>query len=193
MDNIRERKKLIRKEMLALRNELTREEYLINNRNIRALFSTITYGYTPQNFMSYVNIGKEVNTRNIIECLLLDGKKVSVPICVTETTRLIASQIYDLAELAPSHFGLLEPIAEFVRQVDPKEIEVVLVPGLAFDRRGNRLGYGKGYYDRFLIKLSPRALKIGLAYSFQIIDEVPIDDFDIPLDIIVTEREIIVV
>ena len=61
--------------MLALRNELTREEYLINNRNIRALFSTITYGYTPQNFMSYVNIGNEVNTRNIIECLLLDGKR----------------------------------------------------------------------------------------------------------------------
>ena len=193
MDNISERKRLIRKEMLIMRNGLTKEDYLINNRNIHALFSSLKFDHCPQHYMSYVNIGKEVNTRNIIERLLLDEKKVSVPICVTETTELIASQIYDMAELTSSQFGLLEPKADFIRKLNPKEIEVVLVPGLAFDRRGNRLGYGKGYYDGFLIKLSPNALKIGLAYNFQLMDEVPIDNHDIPLDIIITEKEIIVV
>lgn len=191
MDNVSERKRLIRKEMLSLRRALSMENYIKTNNDIQTLFNSMAFNRRALNYMSYVNIGKEVNTRNIIERLLLDGKNVSVPVCIPETTRLKASQIYDFSDLESSQFGLLEPKSGLIREVNPKDIEIVLVPGLAFDRKGNRLGYGKGYYDGFLIELTSGALKIGLSYSFQIIEEVPVDDFDIPLDIIVTEKEVI--
>lgn len=191
MNPINEEKKTLRKEMLDLRNGLTKDEYLNKNKSIEKLFNSLEFRGVSQNFMSYVNMGKEVSTREIIKSLLGESKVVSVPLCVTKTTELVASQIHSLGDLEPSNFGLLEPKPELVRPVQPGDIDVVLIPGLAFDRMGNRLGYGKGYYDRFLTKLSSKALKVGLAYSFQIIERVPVDHLDVPLDMLITEEEII--
>lgn len=189
--DIDQRKMILRREMQKLRDNLTTKEFLSRNGGILSLFNSLQLENLSQNYMSYVSIGNEVSTMEIIEELIKKSKKVSVPVCISDTSQLIASHILDLGELIPSQFGLLEPRKDLIRPVDPKELDIVVVPGLAFDRNLNRLGYGKGYYDRFLPNLSSKSLKIGLAYSFQIIEKVPVDDYDIRLDLIITEEEII--
>lgn len=191
MNKISHSKIVLRKEMKKLRSQLTREEIFERSRRIHHNFYSLRLKNSLQNYMSYVSIDNEVSTLELIGDLLDAKKNVSVPICVPETTQLIASKIYNLDELTTSHFGLLEPRNEFIRPVDPMDLDVVLIPGLAFDRNCNRLGHGKGYYDRFLTKISSNALKIGLAYSFQILEQVPKDSFDIKLDIVITEKEIL--
>ncbi|NLI60335.1 MAG: 5-formyltetrahydrofolate cyclo-ligase [Clostridiales bacterium] len=191
MTHINNKKDKIRSKMKRLRNELTMDEVLDKSSSIQNLFNLFRSEHSIENYMSYVSIGNEVRTVGIIEKLLEEGKNVSVPLCIPERTGLVASRIYHLDELEPSYFGLLEPKKEFIRPVEPQAIEMILIPGLAFDRKGNRLGLGKGYYDRFLTRLSANVLKIGLAYRFQIIEEVPIGSWDVPLDIIITDKEII--
>ncbi|NLN42488.1 MAG: 5-formyltetrahydrofolate cyclo-ligase [Clostridiales bacterium] len=191
MKDIIKEKNQLRTEMQELRNRLTKEEILDRSSKIKSQLFSLLNKNSYKNYMSYVSVRSEVRTIEIIKELLRDEKKVSVPVCVIETTKLIASQILHMNELVPSHFGLLEPKNDLIRPIKAETLEVVLVPGLAFDRKGNRLGYGKGYYDGFLKRVSPNTLKIGLAYSFQVIKEVPVDFMDVPLDIIITENEII--
>ena len=97
--------------------------------------------------------------------------------------------IIDFDSLIPSgRFGILEPIE--LAKITYKSIDMVLVPGVIFDKNGYRLGYGLGYYDRFLNKL-PKAVKVGLCFDFQVMDKVPREEHDIPVDYIVTDKEII--
>ena len=189
-DIIKEKRKL-RTEMQELRNKLTEEEILDRSKKIKDQLNSLLNNSSYKNYMSYVSVRSEVRTIEIIKQLLKDEKNVSVPVCVPETTELIASQIFHMNELVPSHFGLLEPKSDLIRPIEPETLEIVLVPGLAFDRKGNRLGYGKGYYDGFLKTVSANTLKIGLAYNFQLIEEVPVDSLDVPLDMIITENEIV--
>ncbi|NLJ40699.1 MAG: 5-formyltetrahydrofolate cyclo-ligase [Clostridiales bacterium] len=191
MDNIDNMKSALRTKLGTQRNLLSSNDILEKSMTIKNHFLSLALVNPLKKFMSYVSVGNEVRTIEIINELLIDNKEVSVPLCVPETTQLIASQIFDLNELSPTHFGLLEPRNAFIRAVDPLELDLVLIPGLGFDRGFNRLGHGKGYYDRFLSKLSKDTLKIGLAFSIQIVEEVPIGSHDIPLDIIITEEGII--
>ncbi len=136
---------------------------------------------------SYVSISNEVDTHSLIDLALDSGKRVAVPV-VEPNRALIHREIRGLAELSPSGSGLLEPSGEDGAVVPPDAFDVVLVPGLAFDRAGNRVGYGAGYYDRFLA-MAP-AVKIGLAYDFQLFDRLPAGPRDIPMDVVVTESGI---
>lgn len=141
--------------------------------------------------MSYVSFGSEAETRPIIEHALSQGKKVAVPYCISEGRRLLACVITSLDDLIPGTWGILEPSDPYKRVLDPKEIDVAVIPGLAFDRNLNRLGYGAGYYDRFLPSLNEDATKIGIAYDMQMTDALPADPHDIPMDYIITESGII--
>ncbi|TDA66950.1 MAG: 5-formyltetrahydrofolate cyclo-ligase [Clostridia bacterium] len=142
--------------------------------------------------MSYVAFRHEVETRDIILRSLAMGKKVAVPLTVSREKRLIPSQVYDFpGDLAPGCWGILEPKTEALRPVDPSEIDLVLVPGVAFDRHGNRLGYGGGFYDRFLAQLPAHSASIALAYDFQVLPEVEHGQQDWPVNIIITEAEVI--
>ena len=136
---------------------------------------------------SYVSIANEVDTHILIDLALDSGKRVAVPVVKSSRT-LIHREVRSRAELKPSGFGLLEPSLEDGAVVPPDAFDVVLVPGLAFDRAGNRVGFGAGFYDRFL-SLAP-AFKIGLAYDFQLFDRLPAGPRDIPMDLIVTESGI---
>jgi len=146
---------------------------------------------TAKTVMAYVAMPYEVKTDFIINTLLNMGKDVAVPVCVPASYELIASKILNLDELMPGHYGILEPKKEYLRPLEPSVLDIILVPGLAFDVYGNRIGHGKGYYDRFLSKVSPKALKIGLAFDFQVLSELPVDHYDIPMDCIITERGMI--
>ncbi len=101
-------------------------------------------------------------------------------------------EIRSLDELVPGTWGILEPPENSRKVVPAEEIDLAVVPGLAFDRQFNRLGYGAGYYDRFLPKLKKNAVKAGICYSIQLIDQIPVEAFDIAMDIIVTDTEVLV-
>lgn len=95
-----------------------------------------------------------------------------------------------LKNLQKGRFGILEPKNK-IRLKSFSKIAAVIVPGIAFDKKGNRLGFGKGYFDKFLKKIKSDALKIGLAFSFQVLKKIPTTKNDIKMDFIITEKEII--
>ena len=131
----------------------------------------------------------EVDTLGFIISMLEGGKHVVVPRCTGEERRLENIRIKTLDSLKPSTYGLLEPEHDPVRIVRPDKFDIIIIPLLAFDRSGGRIGFGGGYYDTLLELCS--CTKVGLAYSFQEVEHVPYEDHDIKLDIIVTEKETI--
>ena len=138
--------------------------------------------------MFYVSMKDEVNTHNMIREALLT-KRVVVPVCEKETLSLKLSELKDFSELQKGSYGVLEPKPEFICPVPKEEIDLVVVPGHAFDETGLRVGRGKGYYDRFLGTIS--APTVALAYDFQVMASVPSEPHDVPVDQVVTEERII--
>jgi 5-formyltetrahydrofolate cyclo-ligase len=134
--------------------------------------------------MFYAPIKQEVDTTGMIS-LALREKTVCLP--VVRGGEIVPVEVEDESWLARGRFGIIEPRAG--NPVDAKDIDVVIVPGIGFDVRGNRLGYGRGYYDRFL--KTARAAKIGLAYDFQVVEALPVHDHDVRVDRIITESKII--
>ncbi|MDR2705154.1 MAG: 5-formyltetrahydrofolate cyclo-ligase [Planctomycetaceae bacterium] len=138
--------------------------------------------------MIYLSFGNEVQTTSF-----LDVCPVVVPCCDEDT--IVPIRIFSQNDLEPGRFGILEPKQyvrnDFKRHVTPEQLDVVLVPGFAFDKSGNRLGRGKGYYDRFLSQFTSETLLIGLAFECQIVEQVPVDVWDCPVSIVVTEKRII--
>lgn len=136
----------------------------------------------------YVSSGREVDTRALISRAIADGKQVAVPV-VRGKGQMVFQAIASLEDLKPAHFGLLAPPPDAAHVASPDVFDWVITPGLAFDRCGRRVGMGQGYYDRFLPRT--RAVRIGLSYAFQVVDAIPVERHDIPMDLIVTEREVI--
>ncbi len=135
----------------------------------------------------YVAMPHEVDTVPMIERALASGMRVCVPRCDMKTVELTFYEIRALADLRAGTWGILEPEPHPERAVRLEDVRCVLVPGVAFDPDGNRIGNGKGFYDRFLKKLKPGAAKIGLAYSLQMVPRVPVDAHDVKLDFVLTD------
>lgn len=131
---------------------------------------------------------REVSLKYLIGKSILEGKKVFLPKTWLEEKILTFHQIFSFADLRPGPFGLLEPPLENP-ELNPKDFDVMFVPGVAFDLKKGRIGYGGGFYDRILG--NTKALKIGVAFSFQIFKELPLEKHDQKVDIIVTEKGII--
>ena len=131
----------------------------------------------------------EVDTLGLIYRLFDEGRSVIVPKCECEGEKLVGICIRSFEELMPGKFGLMEPQYDCNKVVRPGELDLVLAPLLAFDRRGGRLGLGGGYYDSLLAQCSCSVA--GLAYSFQEVDRVPTESHDQHLNIIITEKEVI--
>jgi 5-formyltetrahydrofolate cyclo-ligase len=137
--------------------------------------------------IGYVSIRSEVPTRPLLEALLRDRKTLLVPY-VTEDGALQAAPVVTLDELEPGYRGIPEPRARV--PVDPASADVVVVPGVAFDARGHRLGYGGGFYDGFL-KRCGRAIRIGLCFEVQLVESVPVADRDEPVHVVVTDERVL--
>lgn len=132
--------------------------------------------------MSYVSLDYEVNTEEIIKEALEMGKVVAVPVTVKKDKIILPSRITNVEEeLVPSKFGIKEPKNEFIRIIPKESLELILVPGIVFDKKGARIGHGAGYYDRFLKTLPPHIKTIGLAFDFQIVENLPVLPHDIPV------------
>ncbi len=139
---------------------------------------------------SYVAFAGEIRTRPIIEEALCRGWRVAVPVVSPEPGgALLLSEVKDLeAELRKGRLGIWEPRASAIRPVMPQVIDCFVIPGIAFDRGGRRLGFGQGYYDRLLAGARPDAWRIGLAFSCQMADRIPSDPRDIRMHRVVTEK-----
>ncbi|NOZ19581.1 MAG: 5-formyltetrahydrofolate cyclo-ligase [Planctomycetes bacterium] len=136
----------------------------------------------------FVPMADEVDVTELIRASLRTGKRVCVPTCSTKDHRLIPAELSSLDELAPGAYGIPEP--KTVREVAVGDIDFVLVPAAGFDPKGNRLGRGAGYYDRFMSRPEFRAVKCGVGFETQVLDEIPYDDHDLPVDILVTDQRI---
>ena len=135
----------------------------------------------------YVALPYEVQTWRMIEQMLSKGKRVAVPVVRPRTKRLWLSEIRDpAAELARGAFGVWEPLPSARRPVRVRDLDLVLVPGLAFDRRGRRLGHGHGYFDRFLARLPKTIPTVGLAFRFQLLDRLPVAPHDYAVQTVLT-------
>ncbi len=175
-------KNKIRQEMKIKLAALAPEEYHPLNFTIEQRFFNLPILQTSQTIMLYYSIDHEVATVSIILKLLKAGKKVALPTCI-DKTNIRAGIVDDLNELRPGVFGIHEPLLSSV-EMNPAEIDLLIVPGVAFDRNGMRLGHGAGYYDRFLSKTT--GYKLGLAYDFQIIDNFAYESHDVPMDALLT-------
>jgi len=132
--------------------------------------------------------GKEVSLSKAIGKSLVNGKKVYLPKTWPKDRRLTFHRVYSFSDLVSGPFGLLEPNPKN-EEADLGSLEVIFIPGLAFDVKGYRLGYGGGFYDRVLKETS--ALKVGVCYSFQLLESLPVEPHDVPVDLILTEDGII--
>jgi 5-formyltetrahydrofolate cyclo-ligase len=140
---------------------------------------------------SYVGKEGEVETAGIVGKLLARGKRVLVSVTDRKNHAIVFSELRGLDELAPGTFGILEPKPNALRPRALDEAHVIIVPGVAWDERGFRLGYGKGYFDAALDALRKPVPLIGLAFEFQIVSRIPEEHHDIPVDMLVTDRRTI--
>lgn len=154
------------------------------NRQIQEKFLTDSAMKQAKSVFLYLSFGSEVDTIPILEELLRRGVRVSVPRCHKETRTMDAVAITHLSQLKPGAYGILEP-EPALPIISPKEIDLAVVPALAFDKEGYRLGYGGGYYDRFLAEFS--GISVGLAFSDCITEHLPREEFDKPVDVVITE------
>jgi 5-formyltetrahydrofolate cyclo-ligase len=140
--------------------------------------------------LTYIGVKSEVGTGAIVRDALGKGKRLAVPYVAGDTLR--AAFIESTADLEPAQFGLLEPIPEVrndpLRVCDISTVDLFVVPGVAFDRAGGRLGHGKAYYDRLLAGAKPEARFIALAFECQVVDSVPMTPTDIHMHSVVTEK-----
>ena len=142
--------------------------------------------------MFYVDVRTEVRTRQALPAALASGKRIVIPYCVDGELELFHLESMDELELGM--YRILEPKAELrgilAKQTPVEELDLVMVPGVAFDRRGGRTGHGKGYYDKLLEHALPKTPLIALAFECQLFPEIPMQDHDIFMDKVVTEAAI---
>lgn len=184
-------KKDLRKNILEKRSQLTRENIIDYSKTILNTVTNLDAYKNAKRIMCFVSMGTEVDTHPLIEKAISDGKSVVVPITVDATRELLLSDLFSLSELEVADHNIEVPKEEFVRLVEPETVDLVLVPGLAFAKNGHRVGYGGGYYDRFLAKLDESVPKIAIGFDLQVVDEVPTNKFDIAVDSLITEKRII--
>ena len=144
-----------------------------------------------RSLMVYVDFRNEVGTASLIVRALEEGKRVSVPITGIKEKKLTPSELLDYpGDLEPGAWGILEPGKDCIRPVHPGDLDMVVVPGVAFDPAGNRLGYGGGFYDRFLPGTRPGIVYLAPAFEIQMVDNVFPGPLDVPVHIVITEERI---
>ncbi len=183
-----ETKDQLRREILAKRESMNKVEALKRSASILRLVMGLSEYRRAKVVHTYVSSKpNEVDTRRLIDRCFKEGKRVVVPVVDSRKRSLKHSEIRNSNELQPATFGIHEPI--HLREVDISEIDLVIVPALVLDSHGNRIGFGGGYYDRFLKEISCK--KIALAYDFQVLESIAPSKDDVGVDVIVTETRVI--
>ena len=173
-------KKSTRQQLLEKRRLLSAQQVIASDQSGIKLGHNLVAAYSPKNVAVYWSVGNEFSTRGLIHVLLEANTCVALP-KINKDDRMKFYQFESGKKLLLGSLKIPEPPENDSLELKPEEFDLIIVPGVAFDRQLNRLGMGKGYYDRFLIEISPFAITIGLAYEFQILPVVPVDATDVPL------------
>jgi len=176
----------IRERIKEVRRSLPQEVILDKSRKIIATLTKLKEFADAKTIMPYVSLGVEVNTRELIKDEL-SKKEKTVVVPYIEGDIIKVTKLKEFNELAEAKYEILEPVN---KKKYKRNIDLILVPGVAFDKNGSRIGFGKGYYDKFLKKFT-NSIKIALAFEEQIVDFVPCERHDKPVDMIITEKRII--
>ncbi|MDC2863402.1 5-formyltetrahydrofolate cyclo-ligase [Bacillus sp. BP-3] len=184
---MKEEKKRLRTEILERMNALSEEQYTTLSEKIADSL------YKQQEWIEAKTIGitlsmeREVNTYTIIKKAWEEGKVIVVPKCNRETRTMTFRQITSFKQLETVYMNLREPAPSMTEEVLTEEIDLLVVPGVAFTRKGERVGYGGGYYDRYLVNYKGKALS--LVFDFQMVAHIPVEPFDKTVHKIITEKE----
>jgi 5-formyltetrahydrofolate cyclo-ligase len=188
IDEVRQLKRQMRADAMARRAKQPDAERL--SRDIFGRLAALPEYARARTVTIYLDIRDEVRTRWFVPKIWADGKRVVVPYCEANELRLF--RLDDFDELAPAAMGILEPKPELRGRsdkiIEPAELDLIVAPGVAFDRRGARLGYGRGYYDRLLQRIRGDATKAAVCFECQLVDEAPSLPHDVRMDVIVTEK-----
>lgn len=185
-------KEAIRRVFLKKRRTMKEEDVIKYSEDIISQLTNSQVFKESKKIMIYLSFNNEVDTYKLMEYCLNNGKRVIVPYCIKKERKMIPSEVKNPdTELKLNSFGYREPDIESLREVKIEDIDLVIVPGVVFDEAGNRIGFGGGYYDRFLTRLKNTTMTMAICYDYQIIDRVPVDKLDIPVKCIITNKRII--
>ncbi|MEI8175396.1 MAG: 5-formyltetrahydrofolate cyclo-ligase [Candidatus Omnitrophota bacterium] len=186
-DAVLSHKKQTRKEILGKLRSHESTDILKKSNAIKKKLFAMKEFRKARCVVFFVSMPEEVDTHRMIDECIAAGKDVGVPVTMKGKSDLIVSRISDrLTQLEIGPYGVQQPRAAEIRPIPREEMDLVVVPGVAFDRDGNRLGRGKGYYDRFLEALPSCAATVGLCFDFQVLDSIPVLPHDIPVKMLLT-------
>jgi 5-formyltetrahydrofolate cyclo-ligase len=185
---LKQQKRAIRRAVIERRDAMSSEERADRSVRIAERVLSLPEVADARTVMAFWSFGSEVETAPLLERLHAAGKRVVLPRVEGEDVVAVVYETGD--EVLAAAFGAMEPAGQLT--VEPAEVDVVITPGVAFDRAGNRVGYGGGFYDRFLPRTRDGVAAIAIAFALQIVDEpLPTAGFDRPVDAIVTEDEVV--
>ena len=191
VSTLQDKKKAIREEAHANRNAQAEKDEL--SVEICAKFTALPEYVRARTVMYYIDVRSEVRTRHALPAALTQGKKIVVPWCNAQG-ELELFHLENMEELAIGMYKILEPKQELrslpAKHVKATDLDLIMVPGVAFDRAGARMGHGKGYYDKLLQHARLDAPLVALAFECQLFPEIPMAAHDIFMDLIITERAI---
>jgi len=182
----------LRKKVLSLRRSLSCKEIQEKSKKIKErLFALPVFG-DARMVLFYLSLRDEVQTQDMIKEALKLNKTVAVPLVRVKQREVLPVKLCSFDEgFAVGPLGIPQPGGNLNHLLSLDEVDLAIVPGIAFDEKGNRLGFGMGFYDRFLKKLSGRAKVVSLAFELQLVERIPCQPHDMPVDYIVTEKRVI--
>lgn len=188
MDSSKEQRNLLRQEILAKRRQLTAKESAQAGLSILKTIMQMNVFKRTVNVASYISLSGELCTQDMNE-YFMTRHHLCLPYMVTgQKGKMDFYSFKKGDELVENRFHILEPKNQPENLVSEDKIDVIIVPLVAFDNKGNRMGMGGGYYDRMLKKVRKDCLVIGVAYEFQQVDELLVEEWDMPMDIVITEK-----
>ncbi len=186
-------KHMIRKQIIKSRQELTYEQWLQKSYDIFNHIRTLSEIHNSQNIMAFMDFKKEVYMHPLLEHILSLRKNLTIPRVKKNNPILELCNIKNLDNMKISSLGIREPLDSHTDFTKPSDIDLVIIPGVAFTKRGERLGYGGGYYDRIIPLMSKNPPIIAPAFDLQIIDSLPVENHDQKVNKIITESQIITI
>lgn len=181
----------LRKQVFEMRNKLSDDEISRRSDILMNKIKKMDVFIESKTIMIYVSFDKEINTHEFIQYCIGIGKEVITPICKVVDRTLILGETPTFPEgFHKTKYGILELDRNNCKQVDVKDIDLTIMPGVAFTRKGDRMGYGAGYYDKMLAKKTDKTITLAPVFEEFLFEEIPTDEHDIKIDYIITEKDI---
>jgi len=179
----------LRKKLISLRKSISKNEVFEKSKKIKNRLFKMKEFKEASTILFYVSYDNEVYTHEMIKDSISNKKNIVLPVTDKKNKTLILSKLESFYDLSPGAYNILEPSKEKIKEISIDDLDLIIVPGIGFDKNGHRIGHGKGYYDKLL--KNSKAPKIGLSFESQIVKNVHIEKHDIHMDKIITEKRII--